>query len=100
MRMTVPISDKPARGDLIHFANIANLPGTGHYQRSRHRRRLIWTRSVMKTKVAVMGSGNIGTDQMFKIIRTSDVLETAATVGVDPWRLAVRGTFGQSGPHG
>jgi acetaldehyde dehydrogenase len=38
----------------------------------------------MKTKVAVIGSGNIGTDLMMKIIRTSDVLEIAALVGIDP----------------
>jgi acetaldehyde dehydrogenase len=38
----------------------------------------------MKTKVAVIGSGNIGTDLMMKIIRTSDVLEIAALVGIEP----------------
>ena len=38
----------------------------------------------MKTKVAIIGSGNIGTDLMIKIIRTSDVLELAALVGIDP----------------
>lgn len=38
----------------------------------------------MKVKVAVIGSGNIGTDLMIKIIRTSDVLEMAAMVGIDP----------------
>ena len=38
----------------------------------------------MKTKVAIIGSGNIGTDLMVKIIRTSDVLEVAALVGIDP----------------
>lgn len=37
-----------------------------------------------KTKVAVIGSGNIGTDLMIKIIRTSSVLEMAALVGIDP----------------
>ena len=37
-----------------------------------------------KTKVAVIGSGNIGTDLMFKIIRLSDTLEMAALVGIDP----------------
>lgn len=37
-----------------------------------------------KIKVAVIGPGNIGTDLMIKIIRTSDVLEMAAMVGVDP----------------
>jgi acetaldehyde dehydrogenase len=39
---------------------------------------------VSKTKVAVIGSGNIGTDLMFKIIRLSDALEMAALVGIDP----------------
>jgi acetaldehyde dehydrogenase len=37
-----------------------------------------------KTKVAAIGSGNIGTNLMFKIIRLSDALETAALVGIDP----------------
>lgn len=38
----------------------------------------------MKTKVAVIGSGNIGTDLMIKIMRLSKTLEMAAMVGVDP----------------
>jgi acetaldehyde dehydrogenase len=36
------------------------------------------------TKVAVLGSGNIGTDLMIKVIRLSDTLEMTALVGVDP----------------
>ena len=37
-----------------------------------------------KIKVAIIGPGNIGTDLMIKIMRTSDVLEMGAMVGVDP----------------
>lgn len=37
-----------------------------------------------KTKVAIIGSGNIGTDLMIKIIRTSQTLEMSVFVGIDP----------------
>jgi len=37
-----------------------------------------------KIKVAIIGSGNIGTDLMFKIMRLSDVLAMGCFVGVDP----------------
>ncbi|HEX7781591.1 MAG TPA: acetaldehyde dehydrogenase (acetylating) [Sphingobium sp.] len=38
----------------------------------------------MKTKVAIIGSGNIGTDLMIKIMRLSDVLAMGVFVGIDP----------------
>jgi acetaldehyde dehydrogenase len=37
-----------------------------------------------KIKVAIIGSGNIGTDLMIKIMRTSTILEMGAMVGIDP----------------
>ncbi len=39
---------------------------------------------MLKVKTAIIGSGNIGTDLMIKIMRTSDVLSVAALVGIDP----------------
>jgi acetaldehyde dehydrogenase len=37
-----------------------------------------------KVKVAIIGSGNIGTDLMIKVMRLSDILEMGAFVGIDP----------------
>ncbi len=37
-----------------------------------------------KVKVAIIGTGNIGTDLLIKVLRLSNTLEVAAFVGIDP----------------
>jgi acetaldehyde dehydrogenase len=55
----------------------------------------------MKTKVAIVGSGNIGTDLMIKIIETSDTLEMSVFVGIDPESDGLKRarTFGVATTH-
>ena len=45
---------------------------------------MLTTDSAGHIKVAIIGSGNIGTDLMIKIMRMPSSLEVAALVGIDP----------------
>ncbi len=38
----------------------------------------------MKVDCAIIGSGNIGTDLIIKVMRTSETLRLAAMVGIEP----------------
>ncbi|MEY3717998.1 MAG: Acetaldehyde dehydrogenase [Bacteroidota bacterium] len=42
------------------------------------------TQETAKIKVAIIGSGNIGTDLMIKVMRTAKHLEMGVFVGIDP----------------
>lgn len=55
----------------------------------------------MSIKVAIIGSGNIGTDLMIKIMRTSKILEMSALVGIDAQSdgLARAGKFNIATTH-
>jgi acetaldehyde dehydrogenase len=57
--------------------------------------------SMSKVKVAIIGSGNIGTDLMIKVMRTSKVLEMGIFIGVDPKSdgLARAAKFGIATTH-
>jgi acetaldehyde dehydrogenase len=56
----------------------------------------------MRTRVGIIGSGNIGTDLMIKVLRTSKILEMGVLVGIDPESdgLARAARMGVATTHG
>ncbi len=56
----------------------------------------------MRTKVGIIGSGNIGTNLMIKVLRTSKILEMGVLVGIDPESdgLARAARMGVATTHG